>query len=247
LDWLASAYMPWVDFRGADLAHTHWGHATLTHADFQCANLEGADLHLANLQKADLRGASLTGAKLPRNAKLKWGVKTAGAVGPVYHLHIVKPAVKYAPDRCRTTKAYATVPAPFLLPARPGLPVPASAIQRLTAAANPVVKDNGGVAPAWVSVVTTTYEKALMSAIPGDIVPGAASTTVYLVTMKGHFTSTMHSSKAVPASGKYLSIVVNAETFGITDLGLSRKPPRVAPACCGPVTYLQGVGTAARE
>ena len=43
----------------------------------------------------------------------------------------------------------------------PGSPVPASAIERLTLIANDVVEANGGVAPAWVSVVVTTQGEAL--------------------------------------------------------------------------------------
>jgi hypothetical protein len=58
-DWLAAAYMPKIDFRGADLANSRWGHATLNGADLQCADLKGADLRQANLIGVDLRGADL--------------------------------------------------------------------------------------------------------------------------------------------------------------------------------------------
>lgn len=54
----------------------------------------------------------------------------------------------------------------------PGLPVPASAIHRLTVIADRIVKVNGGAAPTWVSVVVTSRVKALTSATPGDTVPG---------------------------------------------------------------------------
>jgi hypothetical protein len=109
LDWLKTVYMPWADLRGADLAGTQWGHATLIHAHFQCADLQGADLHLADLRAADLRGADLRGARLPPRAMLKW-VKTSGAVGRVHGLHIVKPTASYNLAKCLTTKAFATVP-----------------------------------------------------------------------------------------------------------------------------------------
>ncbi len=86
---------------------------------------------------------------------------------------------------------------------------------------------NGGAAPAWASAVVTTHEKALTSATPGDTVPIGEKTVVYLVTMKGHF-----------VDGKYMSIVLDARTFQGLDFGLGPKPPPVAPASFGPVTYL---------
>lgn len=42
--------------------------------------------------------------------------------------------------------------------------------------------------PAWASVVTTTRQKALTSATPGDTIPGSGKTIVCLLTMKGRFT-----------------------------------------------------------
>jgi len=39
--------------------------------------------------------------------------------------------------------------------------------------------------------------------------------------------------------GRYLSLVVDATTFAVTDSGLSEHPPRVAPASLGPVTHLK--------
>ncbi|MGO9080600.1 MAG: pentapeptide repeat-containing protein [Streptosporangiaceae bacterium] len=108
-DRLTRAWMPKIDLRGADLAGSHWGHATLTHAYLQCADLKDADLRQANLAGADLRGADLTNAKLPPAAELK-GVKTARAVGPVNGLHIKNPATSYQLNSCLTTPAYADVP-----------------------------------------------------------------------------------------------------------------------------------------
>ena len=106
---LTSAFMPRIDLRGADLAGSRWGHATLTHAYLQCANLRNADLRQADLTGADLRGADLENAKLPPSAKLKY-VKTAGAVGGVKGLRIPNPAVSYQLDSCRKTSSYSEVP-----------------------------------------------------------------------------------------------------------------------------------------
>jgi hypothetical protein len=125
--------------------------------------------------------------------------------------------------------------------AMPGLPVPTSAVHRLTVIADRTVRVNGGHTPAWVSAVVTTYKKALTSATPGDTVPFGEKTIVYLVTMKGHFIA---KEASVPAgahapTGIYLSLVVNAKTFQATDFGLGFKPPPVSPASLGPVTYLK--------
>jgi hypothetical protein len=126
----------------------------------------------------------------------------------------------------------------------PGQPVPASAIPRLTAMAGRAARAQGDRAPEWVSVVVTTHEKALTSATPGDFVPGSEHTIVYLVTMKGHFTAYNASppSGARLPIGTYSSFVINTKTFQGMDGGLSDKPPPVAPASLGPVTYLK-VGT----
>jgi hypothetical protein len=123
----------------------------------------------------------------------------------------------------------------------PGMAVPSSAIGQLTALAHRIAKLNGDASPVWVSAVCTTRQKALTSATPGDIVPGDAGTIVYLLTMKGHFTDYESSGPAgakLPV-GRYVSVVVNARTLGSLDYGISPKPPPVAPASLGPVTYLR--------
>jgi hypothetical protein len=127
----------------------------------------------------------------------------------------------------------------------PGQPVPASAIDRLTAMANGAARVNGGGTAEWASAVVTTREKALTSATPGDFVPGSAETIVYLVTMKGHFVSRRAAPRAKNPTGNYLSFVVNAErfgtieSFGMLDFGIHPNPPPVDPASFGPLTYLK--------
>jgi hypothetical protein len=96
----------------------------------------------------------------------------------------------------------------------PGQPVPASAIDRLTAMANGYARVNGGGTAEWASAVVTTRDKALTSAYPGyrgGAVLWNAETTVYLVTMKGHFISRRAAPGAKNPTGDYLSFVVNAE------------------------------------
>jgi hypothetical protein len=99
------------------------------------------------------------------------------------------------------------------------------------------------VAPAWVSVVTTTRQKALTSATPGDTIPGSGKTIVYLLTMEGRFVDDFASVPpgASSPTGRYLSDVIDAKTFQGLDFGLGANPPSVAPASLGPLTYLTGL------
>jgi len=124
--------------------------------------------------------------------------------------------------------------------AEPGQPVPASAVQRLTAIADWAVRWNGAHPVAWATAVVTTHAKALTSATPGDTTLRAKA-VVYLVTIKGYFVCV---SCSVPLgdpapTGTYLSLVINARTFTETDFGIGPTPPPVPPARFGPVTYLK--------
>jgi hypothetical protein len=126
----------------------------------------------------------------------------------------------------------------------PGSPVPSSAIPRLKAMAYRAAKVNGDADPSWISAVVTTYKQALTSATPGDIIPGAGSAAVYLLTMKGHFRSPtgpppLSGHRPHAPAARYLSQVIQAKTFRATDLGLGAKPPPVDPASLGPVTWLK--------
>jgi len=119
--------------------------------------------------------------------------------------------------------------------------VPASAVARLAGIATRAAKFNGDAAPRWVTAVLTTHAKALTSATPGDFIPGADGVRVFLITMRGHFVANGPGPPGAAApTGRYLSLVVNAKTFRLLDLGLSRKPPPVSPASLGPITFLTG-------
>ena len=130
--------------------------------------------------------------------------------------------------------------APVMRRPVPGRPVPVPAVRTLTVIADRVARLDDDRVPAWVSVVVTTHEKALTSATPGDTERVGQRTIVYLITMKGHFVAEDASGPpgAHAPTGTYLSIVINARTFEVTDFGLSHKQPPVAPASFGPVTYL---------
>lgn len=125
-------------------------------------------------------------------------------------------------------------------PAAAGVPVPASAIGRLTTMACRAAAINGHHAPAWITAVVTTRAKALTSATPGDLVPGSAHVKVFLVTMRGRFTVDAGPSGAKPPTGQYLSLVIDARTFAGLDFGVSPKAPPVPPASLGPVSHLAG-------
>jgi hypothetical protein len=127
----------------------------------------------------------------------------------------------------------------MLGPARPGRPVPASAVARLKAIAKRFAKLNGGHALIQATAVLTSHRKALTSATPGDFVPGSAGVPVYLVTMQGRFTVDASRPAGAPApTGRYASLVLDAHTFDELDLGLHNNPPPVSPESLGPVTDL---------
>jgi hypothetical protein len=129
-------------------------------------------------------------------------------------------------------------------PSAAGSPVPAPAISRLTVIASRAAKANGDSAPSWATAVLTTHARALTSATPGDFIPSADGTLVFLVTMRGHFVANAAPGPpgAAAPTGRYLSVVVDARTFQVLDSGLSPRPPPVSPASLGPVTYLIGRG-----
>lgn len=162
-------------------------------------------------------------------------VLAAGCAAPA-------PAAGPASAGVLTPPAGSAAPTPTGSPAPTptGSPVPASAVPRLTAIAASVARSDGDPTPSQVTAVLTTHAKALTSATPGDLVPGSGGVRVFLLTMQGRFTAT--DATGPPGSraptGRYLSLVVDAANFQVTDFGLSPKPPPVSPASLGPVTYL---------
>jgi hypothetical protein len=123
-----------------------------------------------------------------------------------------------------------------------GRPVPASAVPRLTVIAERAAQLNGDRHPAWATAVLTTHAQALKSATPGDTVSNRRRVPVYLVTIRGQFVCNACTGPAgaKAPSGRYISLVVDAKGFTGMDFGISPKPPPVAPASLGPVTYLIG-------
>jgi hypothetical protein len=136
--------------------------------------------------------------------------------------------------------AFAGAPAQAGSVPAPGLAVSSSAVPRLDAIAASFARVNGDARPRWTDAVITTHAKALESATPGDTERTGNKTVVYLITMAGHFTGYGASMPpgAKPPTGTYLSVVINARTFRVTDWGLTGSAPRVSPASLGPVRYL---------
>jgi hypothetical protein len=125
-----------------------------------------------------------------------------------------------------------------------GTGFPASAVAGLASIAEQEATINGDANPTSASVVETTHAAALTSATPGDLEPDSASESVYLITMTGNFTGYGFSTApgVAPPVGSYLSVVVDAGTFSVTDEGISQNPPPVSPSSLGPTMTL-AVGT----
>jgi hypothetical protein len=123
----------------------------------------------------------------------------------------------------------------------PGLAITSAAAARLDAVAIAAARASGDARPSWIEAVITTHGKALESATPGDTEPSGNGSTVYLITMKGHFTG--YDAPVPPGArlptGAYISLVVSASTFAVTDWGISPHAPPVAPASLGPVRSLR--------
>ena len=124
-----------------------------------------------------------------------------------------------------------------------GTPVPASAISRLRAVADRLVRGDSQTVPRWVSVVATSRKKALTAAEPFEsYVVGPKNVPVYLMTMKGRFWPTPVPTPVLPGkrppTGRYLSVLVDAKTFHVLYMGLGSQPPPIPPASLGPLTYL---------
>lgn len=123
----------------------------------------------------------------------------------------------------------------------PNRAIPTAAAQRLSTIVKNAAKMSGDATPAWTQAVQTTRSKAIGVATPGDIIPGSAGQTVYLVIMKGNFTLNYvsHPPQGHAPTGHYLAITFDPTTFQAMDLGLSNKAPTASSlSSLGPVTTL---------
>jgi len=118
--------------------------------------------------------------------------------------------------------------------------IPAAAARQLGTIVEHVAKVSGDSEPSWIQGVTTTRDKALRIATPGDQIPGSAGQTVYLVVMKGDFTL---NNAAVPPgaqlpTGHYISMTFNPTTFQVMDIGISDQAPPASLGFPGSVSSL---------
>jgi hypothetical protein len=123
---------------------------------------------------------------------------------------------------------------------KPGHPVPAWAVRRLTVLADRIVKDDGDHPVQWAEAVVTTRIKGLHAVTPGDWVPGP-NYTVFVLVIRGHFDcgTCSYPAGAHAPTGTYAAFSYTAKTFrGETDSSLGNHPPPIPLSRLGPITVL---------
>jgi hypothetical protein len=118
--------------------------------------------------------------------------------------------------------------------------IPAAAARQLGTMTQRWATTSGDAKPLSTEAVTTTRDKGLRLATPGDTFPGSAQQTVYLVVMKGNFTLT---DVPIPPHGRaptghYLTFTVDPATFQVMDMGISNHAPPGSLGSLGPVSTL---------
>jgi len=125
--------------------------------------------------------------------------------------------------------------------ARPGHPVPAWAVRRLTAMADHIVKADGDHPVQWAAAVVTTHVLAMRAVTPGDSEPADPNPVAFVLVIKGHFVC---NTCSIPAgahapTGTYAAFDYTGSNFhGESDGSLSNRPPAIPLSELGPVTYL---------
>ncbi len=111
-------------------------------------------------------------------------------------------------------------------------------IARLGPYALAVARQNGDPRPASARAVKTTQKMALGAVTPSNTVPHASSRPVYLIVMTGNFTVNAGPPGGRAPTGKYMSIIIDAQTFKAIGLGLSNRPPAISLRRLGEVSVL---------
>jgi hypothetical protein len=123
---------------------------------------------------------------------------------------------------------------------KPGRPLPAWAVRRLTALADRIVKANGDHPVQWAEAVVTTRANGLRTVTPGDWVPGP-DYAVFVLVIKGQFEcgTCSYPSGAHAPTGTYAAFSYDAKNFhGESDSSIGNRPPPIPLSRLGPVTYL---------
>jgi hypothetical protein len=122
----------------------------------------------------------------------------------------------------------------------PGSAIPASAITALRTHTFQLARYMDDAHPVSIRAVFTIQAKALETATPGDLVPGSAHRSVYLVIMTGNFRdeyAPVPFGARIP-TGRYLAITINPSTFEVMDLSIGNHRPPVRLHSYGPVSDL---------
>jgi hypothetical protein len=123
---------------------------------------------------------------------------------------------------------------------RPGV-LSAAAGARSLNVAERLAAVNGDQHPSRIALVETTRAAALKAATPGDEVPQSPDTNVYVFLMEGRFRGfglPVLAGQSIP-HGEYMTVVVNAKTFAVMDVGLSGRPPTPPISSLGRVITLE--------
>jgi|SRR5215469_8452245 len=113
---------------------------------------------------------------------------------------------------------------------------------RLTEVAARLAADYADPEPTSAVAVATTHAKALelvmgyrARPLPGDL----GAVPVYVVTMTGRFESPRASpATRLPLPGSYLTVVVEAATLQLRDVGVGDRDPHARLSRLGPVARL---------
>jgi len=123
------------------------------------------------------------------------------------------------------------------------VPIPHDVVPRLTAVAAQVAADHADPKPTSISAVATTQAKALevvmgyrARPLPGEL----AAEPVYVITMSGRFESLRGGppSTRFPVTRPYLTVVVEASTLQLRDVGVGDRDPHARLSRLGPATRL---------
>jgi hypothetical protein len=126
-----------------------------------------------------------------------------------------------------------------------GAPIPADVVPRLTDVAAGLAAQHKDPQPTSIAAVATTRAKALevlMGYGPNARRWEGADMPVYAVVMTGRFESPRGGPPSrqppLPLAGKYLTVVIEAATLLLRDVGVGDKDPRAPLGRLGPVIRL---------
>jgi hypothetical protein len=122
-----------------------------------------------------------------------------------------------------------------------GPSIPPEVAARLTEVVARLAADYADPDPTSAVAVATTHAKALevvmgyrARPLPGNL----GAVPVYAVAMTGRFEGPRASPTRLPPNGSYLTVVVEAATLQVRDVGVGDRDPHARLSRLGPVTRL---------